>query len=931
MKSDLTCPVEVTGVHIREDSGTLLEISFANLGDKRVDSLQMNIICYNAEGERLGGRLLRSAARENGKKGHFSGLFRPERVEGTARVDAQVEKIWFADGVIWRREERNVREYESNRLNNGRELDRLRQVAGPDAQGYAREEDLLWLCVCGRANRNSDEKCMRCGRLRQDVLRDYSFEAVDATQGEKERLLQSRSQAAANRSSSETAKMVDQTREKELRTRRRMVRSVALVALVAIVLAGARFVLPRALVWAGDWKMEEGAAADARSLYLKVAAIWPDTYGAGRKAEDAERVIIERLISSKNEDSLAEAISRSREAGDAEREIRAVVTLASLQEKNRELDRAEKTLLDAPEDPEIQEMRRDISYQIALEAKEKTDYPQAISRLRELGEYQSAPEELQESLYLYGRQLMREGKYEEACARLTQVPEMSDALALVRQCRYAQAEQLEGQDRLVDAAQVFESLGLYEDAATRAASCRYRAGNALLLEGDLQQAARQLRMADTFEDAQSRFEDVALKLGMEALGKEDYQTAVEWLGQIRAEEAAEPLQKAVYGYAMTLAKEGHTEEAIVELRSLGGYEDAFRISQEMEYALALEEMKTNPEDAAARFDGLGDYEDSEKLARQCREAAAQALLSRGDYRAALERYLALGGSREIREQVTRCRYALAGECMQEKKYEEAVRMYRLCGAYLDSEERVQRCNYERALILKEEEKYQQAAAAFGMLGSYEDAPLQKKECEDRWMLSTYQAAQLDSQLGNYLDVIRGLEPVLGETLPARFSNIPQMYEEACIAQADQLISAGHPLDALPFLEKAGDSAQAKQRMEAYVYRILGRWKDPTGIEYIFRRDGSCSIDGTEGYFGGSHYEIYVGEEPYPSRAAYQVIGIRGDTLTLKSYATDRNIRLRYLDDGTKAQEAPEEPGVSFPEEMQQQTPEEQEEKAESGE
>ena len=120
-------------------------------------------------------------------------------------------------------------------------------------------------------------------------------------------------------------------------------------------------------------------------------------------------------------------------------------------------------------------------------------------------------------------------------------------------------------------------------------------------------------------------------------------------------------------------------------------------------------------------------------------------------------------------------------------------------------------------------------------------------------------------------------------------------------------------------------------MEAYVYRILGRWKDPTGIEYIFRRDGSCSIDGTEGYFGGSHYEIYVGEEPYPSRAAYQVIGIRGDILTLKSYATDRNIRLRYLDDGTKAQEAPEEPGVSFPEEMQQQTPEEQEEKAESGE
>ena len=69
-----------------------------------------------------------------------------------------MEKVWYQDGVIWRREERNVREYSPNALPPGRELDRLRSVAGPDAVGYAREDDTVWLCVCGRANRTSDDQ-----------------------------------------------------------------------------------------------------------------------------------------------------------------------------------------------------------------------------------------------------------------------------------------------------------------------------------------------------------------------------------------------------------------------------------------------------------------------------------------------------------------------------------------------------------------------------------------------------------------------------------------------------------------------------------------------------------------------------------------------------------------------------------------------------
>ena len=144
MKSDLTCPVEITKVtvsreteHAKESEQVVCLIEFFNLSHKTIDSLQMNIVCFDADDTRLGGRLVRAAA-PGAPRERFSGTFMPEHVDGAVRVEAAVEKVWFQDGVVWRREERNVREYTPNALPEGRELDRLRAVAGADAAGFLR-------------------------------------------------------------------------------------------------------------------------------------------------------------------------------------------------------------------------------------------------------------------------------------------------------------------------------------------------------------------------------------------------------------------------------------------------------------------------------------------------------------------------------------------------------------------------------------------------------------------------------------------------------------------------------------------------------------------------------------------------------------------------------------------------------------------------
>ena len=151
MKSDLTCPVEIVSVQVKEQEGgskgqIVCLIDFFNLSTKVIDSLQMNIICFDAKGERLGGRLVRSAVMAEGRT-HFSGSFAPEHVDGAVRVEAAVEKVWYQDGVLWRREERNVRDYTPNALPQGRDLDRLKAVAGEDAAvGFETSLDALrWM------------------------------------------------------------------------------------------------------------------------------------------------------------------------------------------------------------------------------------------------------------------------------------------------------------------------------------------------------------------------------------------------------------------------------------------------------------------------------------------------------------------------------------------------------------------------------------------------------------------------------------------------------------------------------------------------------------------------------------------------------------------------------------------------------------------
>ena len=174
--------------------------------------------------------------------------------------------------------------------------------------------------------------------------------------------------------------------------------------------------------------------------------------------------------------------------------------------------------------------------------------------------------------------------------------------------------------------------------------------------------------------------------------------------------------------------------------------------------------------------------------------------------------------------------------------------------------------------------------------------------EDAWLGKAHNSAKLDMDLGNYAAVVDELEAYQQSDLPERYADMRELYEQACLNRAQELIAQNKPLDALPLLEKIPSSKTAKKLLDAYVYQLIGRWKDTRGTEYIFRRDGSCRIDGKEGYFGGKGYEITVGEAPYPTTGEYSVVSVKSSAVTLRGIQSGKTIRLNYLGEPTPKDE-----------------------------
>ena len=189
MRIDLTCPVEAWKSTLPTAEKPACEVTLFNLSSLQVVSVEVTLLLSSSDGEETA-KIIHRGRGLNGAPGKtftmtvpVDGHISPERYEIT------VEKVWFDNSSVWRRETENTITYTPNNLRRSAQLTTLRAIAGDMASGYPEQQKGLWLCVCGRPNPDDAVLCARCHRDKAEVFANFSREAIDAVVAQREEAL----------------------------------------------------------------------------------------------------------------------------------------------------------------------------------------------------------------------------------------------------------------------------------------------------------------------------------------------------------------------------------------------------------------------------------------------------------------------------------------------------------------------------------------------------------------------------------------------------------------------------------------------------------------------------------------------------------------------------------------------------------------------
>ena len=177
---DLSCPVELRGYELlRDDHGnTRAYIRLYNLSDCVVTAYSATVQWYNG--------LTRASETENitvdevfvPPRSFFKLVHSINSDAEADHVEMYFSSVIFSDGNAWKPRDGDLVDIDEQPVLEGMELDLLREAAGEDAVQFPQVQNKYWRCVCGRINLFDRETCLRCGRKRNDVLKNLNRKAV---------------------------------------------------------------------------------------------------------------------------------------------------------------------------------------------------------------------------------------------------------------------------------------------------------------------------------------------------------------------------------------------------------------------------------------------------------------------------------------------------------------------------------------------------------------------------------------------------------------------------------------------------------------------------------------------------------------------------------------------------------------------------------
>ena len=569
---DLTCPAEIFSTALPTEEIPAVTMTLFNLSDRVITSVEVLLRLLDGDGgetERLAyrGRAL------NGRPHSTFLLTVPcAPSAGLKSLDVTVEKVWYADNEIWRRNPNNSVEYTPNALPVSPALTNLKFVAGETAVGYPSMQNGLWVCVCGRPNPEEESCCARCGRQAETIFSQYTPEAVEAQVSMKKRQLD-----LSSRNIREDTIRMQRIREEEYKQKkarrgnrfRLLIAAVITVALTAGVLF---FFEPWLRLSAGRRALEHGDAAGAKKAFQALGTFG----GANELISECDWLI---------------ARDAAENAKTAEEHARASRLLRAVKDRPEAIDRANKTdlirarlllgnnrweeALEAmallPEDYEGRaELQQSCLTAKAWALQNAGQYAEAREVWQQLGDMPGAREQAALCIYEPAKALMEQEDWDGAIAMYSTILDYQDSRVKTLECHYHKAEELEEAGDTDGACREYLLAGSWDDAPVKYTSLTMDQAEALYAAGDIKGA--QALYASLPDDATAKEKDIQCRylLAEEAASIVEYTTVLELLKGIPDDyEDTKALRgEASYKKAQAAFRQGEWETAKDLLKDL---------------------------------------------------------------------------------------------------------------------------------------------------------------------------------------------------------------------------------------------------------------------------------------------------------------------------------------------------------------------------
>ena len=933
MKIDLTCPVELWRYELPTETDEACHLLLYNLSDKVVTSMQVTLAGYDAQGEVLSRQVERLQDVKGEPTSTFDVGFVMEGGAQAAGMELVIEKVWFDDGIIWRRGNAHLSEYVPNTLPNNRRLEMLRFVAGSDAVGYPQDQGAVWLCVCGRANAASEAFCRRCQREKLAVFEQFNQTAIEDMVAAREQELDQIAHRARMQASQQQLEREARIKRKKHRRRR-----VLLTFLITVSALGAAYGvyfhgIPYYRYIRATQQYDRGLYGEAKAAFAQMPG-YLDADALVLKS-DYQQALSD--LKTGTEASLINAQALFDELGEyedsQEKAMEARYQRADKLLQTKKYDESAALFGQIPDYSNARIRQQEALFEKGKALKSQGMYAEAKAIFDDLKGYAGADTEAIDCVYKPGITALNNKEYDQAISLLEQIPGYTDVDQKLKVAYYAKGELLKAAGDYEAAGEYYLKAGTdYLDSLTKAAQCIYEPAKKAMEAGYFGKAAEMFLKIKGYQDSMDLASLCIYRVAEQAMGKKEYANARELFLQIpNYQDAGEKAKEAIYLPAQELVKQAKFEDALAEYAKIPDYKDVPTKVQEVKYKQASAYMAAKDYDSAmALYQELGAYSDSATRIQDALYALAGQALEAGDYTVAIDRYADLSGYSDSDEKIKEARYQLALTHKEKGEFQEALTLLNTLGKFKDAQDQIKACNYAQAKIwldageldkasaaFKELGKYQdaqtlfmqsnyelavrvrdsgdlaQAGRLFAAVSGYQDAAAQSESCFDGYYANVMTEADAAMDNKDYKTVVDVLSKVELGGLPQKYRRLDDMYNVANYNYANDLYADGKPYEALPYYKNIPDYKDVtSKRLARNCYLVLGKWTSKTGVAMEFRENGTCVIDGEELFFNVNNYSMLTGVTKERLTLTHKVTAVYEESMTLRDIRNGQNIIIK---------------------------------------